>query len=119
MEEQVVNLKEFKKEAAKRRWKERVKKVGNWIVQNPEKAAVIGTSGVALTKWMLRIVNSSIRTAETRKETKAKKCRIYDRSLMKHWELKRPLTNKELKRIDDRKKDEKLVDILSEMRVLK
>lgn len=125
--EKTVNIDDFKKELEKRKKKEklnqRINSVKNWAANNPELATLTATTllgvGAATVKSGLRITNSIIRTSATRKESKAKELKIYDRSMMKYWNLRRPLTNDELKEIERRKKNEKLSDILESMKVLK
>ena len=112
-----------KKLERKQKWEKRINNVKTWASENPEKAAfafttLVGT-GAAMVKGGIRITNSLIRTSNVRKENKAKELKIYDRSMMKHWKLRRPLTAEEQIRIANKGKDERLVDLLIDMKVLK
>lgn len=122
-----VNIDDFKKAKKKlerkQKWEKRINDVKAWASQNPEKAAfafttIVGT-GAAVVKGGIRITNSLIRTGNVRRENKAKELKIYDRSMMKHWKLRRPLTAEEQIRIANKGKDERLVDLLIDMKVLK
>ena len=122
-----VNIDDFKKAKKKlerkQKWEKRINDVKTWASENPEKAAFVFTTavgtGAAGIKGGLRIINSLIRTGEARRENKEKDLKIYDRSMMKHWKLKRPLTAEEQLRIANKGKDERLVDLLIDMRVIK
>lgn len=125
--EETVKIDDFKKEKKrierKQKWEKRFNDAKAWAAQNPEKAglifATVVSTGAAVVKGGIRITNSIIRTGNIRRENKAKELSIYDRSSMMKFKLKRPLTAEEKLRIAAKGKDEKLVDLLADMKVLK
>lgn len=91
--------------------------VGNWFVDNKDWLVVVVPIGLVVlgkTITAVRIHTNNLA------EVKMKENYIYDRSLGYSLRLKRRLNAKQLELIQARKDNgEKLIDILSSMRVLK
>ena len=128
MEDNVISMKEIKKESKRRERKEwfekKVESVTNWFNNNRELAMIVIPAGLAvggfIIKGSVKAVNGAIRTHNLKKEEDLKNLYCYDRSLGHYWKLRRELTNDEWVEIDKRKKaGERLADILSELKVLK
>ncbi len=121
---ETVNMEDFKKEKRKRERKERVtngvNKIANWCDKNKETLAIaLPVLGAGIT-GTTKIVKSISRNAALKQEKKLKERFVYDRSLGKYLELKKPLNNHQLKTILERKDNgEKLSTILQSMKLLK
>lgn len=121
---ETVNFGEFKKETKKRKRKEwfdeKLNKTANWIGRNKETIAVVAPVVIAGLSGSTKIVKGISKHAALNKEKQLKERFVYDRSLGKYLELKKPLTNSQLKTILDRKENgEKLGSILQNMNLLK
>ena len=121
MSENVVNLKDFQKEAKKREIKEwfnaKYQKGKEFVIRNKEALIVLTPVAIKGVTTITKVVGKHI---NLRKEESIKNLYCYDRSLGHYWSLKRELTNQEWLEIDRRKKNgERLADILSDFRVLK
>lgn len=121
MKDNVLKFEDFKKEAKKREFKEKVKsKIQNgkeWLERNKEMVITITPIIIGGITTIVKVVGK--RNNLSKQETlKDEYC--YDRSLGHYWRLRRSLSNKEWLEIDKRKKDgERLSDILNDMKVLK
>lgn len=121
MEIEMVNMKDFKKEAKRRAYKEKViEKIQNgkeWIIQNKEAVITLTPVIIGGITTIAKVVGKH---KNLRKEEDLKDLYCYDRSLGHYWRLRRELTNQEWLEIDRRKKNgERLSDILAELKVLK
>lgn len=116
-----VSIDDFKKEAKKRAFKEKVKQKlarGKEIVINNKEAIAILTP--IIIKGITTTTKAVTKNASLRKEEKNKNLYCYDPSLGHYWKLKRELTNSEWLEIDRRRsKGERYADILDDLRVLK
>ena len=119
-----IDINEFKKEEKRREHKERFNKkvniTANWIRNNKETLAiVIPVVGVSI-KGTAKIIKGISKNVALSQEKRLKEKFIYDRSLGKYLELKKPLTNAQMKSILERKDNgEKLGSILQNMNLLK
>lgn len=121
---ETININEFKKEQKKRERKERFNKKLNdtakWVGNNKEALAVIiPVVGVSI-KGGAKIIKSLSRNAALKQERYLKENFIYDRSLGRHLELRKPLSHEQMKSILERKENgEKLASILQKMNLLR
>ena len=119
-----IDIVDFKKEEKRRERKERFNKkaniIANWIRNNKETLAiVIPVVGVSI-KGTAKIIKGISKNVALSQEKQLKEKFIYDRSLGKYLELKKPLTNAQMKSILERKDNgEKLGSILQNMNLLK
>ena len=119
-----IDIVDFKKEEKRRERKERFNKkvniTANWIRNNKETLAiVIPVVGVSI-KGTAKIIKGISKNVALSQEKQLKEKFIYDRSLGKYLELKKPLTNAQMKSILERKDNgEKLGSILQNMNLLK
>lgn len=118
---EVVSMEDFKREAKKRAFKEKVKqKIQNgkeWCMRNKEAVITLVPVAIGGVTTIIKVVS---KRSNLRKQETLKDLYCYDRSLGHYWRLRRELSNKEWLEIDQRKKNgERLSDILSEMKVLK
>lgn len=114
-------LKDFHKEARKRKFKKKVDEIKNktcdFVRGHKQEILIYGPiivgAGGTLIKFLGKRVN-------LKKQEDLKDLYCYDRSLGHYWRLRRELSNREWLEIDTRKKNgERLSDILDEMKVLK
>ena len=118
---EVVAMEDFKREAKKRAFKEKIKtKIQNgkeWCIRNKEAVITLAPVAIGGVTTIAKVVS---KRSNLRKQETLKDLYCYDRSLGHYWRLRRELSNKEWLEIDQRKKNgERLSDILSEMKVLK
>ena len=119
-----IDIDDFKKEEKRRERKERFNKkvniTANWIRNNKETLAiVIPVVGVSI-KGTAKIIKGISKNVALSQEKQLKEKFIYDRSLGKYLELKKPLTNAQMKSILERKDNgEKLGSILQNMNLLR
>ena len=119
-----IDIDDFKKEEKRRERKERFNKkvniTANWIRNNKETLAiVIPVVGVSI-KGTAKIIKGISKNVALSQEKQLKEKFIYDRSLGKYLELKKPLTNAQMKSILERKDNgEKLSSILRTENLLK
>lgn len=112
--------KQFRKEKRKKEFKRKVNETLYWIKENKEVLILVIPAAVTVTKWSLRVVNSVSRNVALVQEKKIKDLKIYDRSMGKYLDLKRPLTQNDMKIILDRRDNgERLSNILMDMNLLK
>lgn len=119
-----IDINDFKKEEKRRERKERFNKkaniAANWIRNNKETLAIaIPVVGVSI-KGTAKIIKGISKNVALSQEKQLKERFIYDRSLGKYLELKKPLTNAQMKSILERKDNgERLASILQNMNLLK
>lgn len=92
----------------------------NWCVQNKELAipAILGATTVV--KGVTKITSKAMYNHAVNKEIAFKERTIYDHSLGRYVELKKPLTNAQALTVEERKaQGEKLHVILNDMGLLK
>lgn len=116
-----VNIDDFRKEAKKREFKEKlnqkVQSGKEWFVRNKDAVITLTPIVIGGAATIAKVVGKRV---NLHKEEQLKDLYCYDRSLGHYWRLKRELTNKEWLEIDQRKKNgERLSDILDELKVLK
>lgn len=121
---ETFNFEEIKKEAKKRERKEwfndKLKNTAKWLGDNKETIAVVAPVVIASVSGSTKIVKGISKHVALNKEKQLKERFVYDRSLGKYLELKKPLSNSQLKTILDRKENgEKLGVILQNMNLLK
>ena len=121
---ETFNFEEIKKEAKKRERKEwfnsKLKNTAKWLSDNKETIAVVAPVVIAGVSGSTKIVKGISKHVALNKEQQLKERFVYDRSLGKYLELKKPLSNSQLKTILDRKENgEKLGNILQNMNLLK
>ena len=119
-----VDICDFKKEADKRERKEwfykKLNNTVNWVQNNKEALIIIIPIVGAGVSGSTKVIKGISRHIALNKEKRLKELFIYDRSLGKYLELKKPLTNSQLKTILNRKENgEKLSIILQNMNLLK
>lgn len=112
--------KQFRREQRKKEFKRKVDETINWVRENKEVLVLIIPAAVTITKGSLRVVNSISRNVALMQEKRIKDLKIYDRSLGRYLDLKRPLTQNDMKTVLERKDNgEKLSNILMDMNLLK
>lgn len=112
--------KQFRKEKRKKEFKRKVNEALYWIKENKEVLIIVIPAAVTVTKWSLRVVNSLSRNIALMQEKKIKDLKIYDRSMGKYLDLKRPLNQNDMKIVLERRDNgEKLSNILIDMDLLK
>ena len=110
----------IKKERFKRKVKESFQKTVYWINDNKEFLMIAIPAVVAVTKCGSKVIGSIARNIALNKEQKMKDLYIYDRSLGRYIELRRPLRNQDMKIILDRRENgERLSNILMDMNLMK
>lgn len=121
---ETININDFKKEQKRRERKEwfnkKVNETAQWVGNNKEALAIIiPVVGVGI-KGIAKIIKGVSRNAALKQERYLKENFIYDRSLGRHLELKKPLSNEQMKSILERKENgERLASILQNMNLLK
>lgn len=118
---EIIKIEDFRKEAKKREFKEKVNsKIQSgkeWLERNKETVIAAAPVVIGSIAGLVKAVN---KRNNLHKQEVLKDEYCYDRSLGHYWRLRRPLSNKEWLEIDKRKKNgERLSDILDEMKVLK
>lgn len=112
--------KRIKKEQFKRRIKEKIDNGFRWVNDNKELLIVIIPAAVAITKGGFKVAKSISRNIALSQEKKMKDRFIYDRSLGRYVELRRPLKNRDMQIILERKdRGEKLSTILLDLDLIK
>lgn len=118
------NFRENVKEKANDlRWKATYKwrEFKSWVKRNPEEAAVVIPAACGLILKLTKMVLvSRKKDMQLEEERELKENYCYDRALGHYWQLRRALTNREWREIEERKEaGETLGAILESMRVLK
>ena len=116
MEDKIINLDAFKKELKKRQLKEKASKAWEFCKEHPAESFALATATVG---GLFGLVKRHDRHAAIRKEQELKDRYIYDRSIGKHWKMRKTPSTGECLEIERRKKaGESMGDILSSMRLL-
>ena len=102
-------------------WKDRqvqrAKDGVQWCVDHPEFGIPIVLAAV---KGGQKVITNASRAYTVEKEIRFRQCSIYDRSMGRYIELKRPLTDYEAMIIEERKRNgEGLMAILTSMNLVK
>ena len=120
----IIDLKDLEKEKRrnerKQEFERKVREVGQWVSNNKDVLLItLPVAGVVL-KNGTKLVKGIHRSSILRQEKNMKERMIFDRSLGKYLELKRPLKNADMKAILARRDNgEKLSSILLDMNLLK
>lgn len=105
----------FKRDAKKTFWT-----VTYWLKDNYDVLLLVVPAGLGAIKCGSKIINGISRNIALAQEKRIKDLRIYDRSLGKYIELKRPLKQSDMKTIFERRENgEKLSSILMDLRLMK
>lgn len=121
---ETINIDDFRKESKRRELKEKVKakasnayqKTKAFCINNRE---IVIPVVITLSTGLVKLSKMAVKSKNLKKEEQLKEEYCYDRSLGHYWKLRRPLTNDEWLEIDQRKRnDERLSDILAELKVL-
>ena len=114
------NLIYFEKEAKRRKRKERVERGFEFVKDNWVWLSGAIPAGVVVTKYVGKVVVKGMQTYRTNAEIRFKERTIYDHSLGRYVELKRPLTSDQALSIERRRSEgERLHMILDDMNLLK
>ena len=124
VEAEVIDVKSLEKKVKKERFKRKVKeKVQNtiyWINENKEFLIIVVPAASAILGGGFKVIRSISRNVALAQEKRIKDMRIYDRSMGKYIELKRPLKNADMKTILERRENgEKLSNILMDLKLIK
>ena len=112
--------KQFRKEKRKKEFKRKVNEALYWINENKEVLVIVIPAALTIAKMGTSLVKSLLKIVELSQEKKIKDLKIYDRSMGKYLDLKRPLTQKDMKIVLERRENgEKLSNILMDMNLLK
>lgn len=92
-----------------------------WVKSNPQEAAIVIPAACGLiVKLTKMILVSRKKDLQLEEERELKENYVYDRALGHYWHIRRALTNREWREIEERKEaGETLGSILESMRVLK
>lgn len=124
MEKQEINVKSFQRkckiENFKRKVKEKVNETVVWVNDNKEVLVIVVPAAASVIGGLIRLAKSVSHNVSVKQEQKYKDTHIYDRSLGRYVELRRPLSNKDMQVILDRKDNgEKLSSILMDLNLIK
>ena len=124
VEAEVINTKSFerkcKREQFKRKVKAKIQEVIYWIDENKEFLIIVIPAASAILTGGFKVIKSLSRNVALAQEKRIKDMRIYDRSMGKYVELKRPLKNSDMKTILERRENgEKLSSILMDLNLIK
>lgn len=124
VEAEVVDVnsleKELKKQQFKRKVKEKIQNTVYWINENKEFLIIVVPAASAILGGGFKVIRSISRNIALSQEKRIKDMRIYDRSMGKYIELKRPLKNADMKTILERRENgEKLSNILMDLKLIK
>lgn len=124
MNNDMITFAQFEKERKRRERRQKIEDSLGWLsglIRDNKELAIIGIPAVvAITKSISNAVSKTVSANATKKEIQFKERTIYDRSLGRYVELKRPLTPTEALIIEERRaRGEKLHEILNDMRLLK
>ena len=109
-----------KRERFRRKVKEKVQETIYWINENKEFLIIVVPAASAILTGGFKVVRSLSRNIALAQEKRIKNMRIYDRSMGKYIELKRPLKNSDMKTILERRENgEKLSNILMDLNLIK
>ena len=121
---EVIDVKAFerkcKRENFKRKVKENIHKTVIWINDNKEFLVIAIPAAATVVSGTYKIVRKVSNNIAIAQQQRIKDMRIYDRSLGKYVELKRPLTNSDMKVILERRENgERLSNILMDLCLIK
>lgn len=121
---EVINSKSFerkaKRERFKRKVKEKIQETIYWINDNKEFLIIAIPAASAVLTGGFKVIKAISRNIALAQEKRIKDMRIYDRSMGKYIELKRPLNNSDMKTILERRENgEKLSSILMDLKLVK
>ena len=119
-----VEIVDFEKELKRRQRKENISKAWNeftgFVRNNQDVLLFVVPSAVTVISGATRIVSKLIARSTVEREIRFKERTIYDHSLKRYAELKRPLKASEAIEIERRRNNgEKLNTILNDMNLLK
>jgi hypothetical protein len=116
----MILRKKRKKESVKEWFNKKVNDTTNWIRDNKETLAIAVPVIAAGLSGTTKIIKGISKNVALKQEKELKEKFIYDRSLGKYLELKKPLNSNQLKTVLERKENgEKLSTILNNMNLLK
>lgn len=117
---ETVDLREAKWRYRWGKVKEKASDGLKWVVENKDVAVPLIIAGSTAAQGVVKITCKLLQNRAVNKEIDYKERTIYDRSLGRYVELKKPLTNAQALTIEERRADgEKLISILDDMRLLK
>lgn len=121
MDEKVIDIRVVGKEKGfdkiKRKAKEYYTKTKDWCIDHQEELLVYVPLALAAITSVCKTANKAI---DANREKKLKDMYIYDRSLGRYIELKRPLNQRDLTNITSRRQNnERLTDILLDMNLVR
>lgn len=119
-----VTIVDFEKEVKRRERKQAIQKRWNeftgFVRDNKDVLVLVVPSAVAVVSGVTKITSKAIAAHTLNKEIRFKECTIYDRSLGRYVQLRKPLTAAQALTIEERRANgEKLHLILEDMRLLK
>lgn len=119
-ETRTISEKELKWSRVKRKVINRINGTLEWINQNKEALVIIVPVAVAAFNGGSKIVRGILNNVALAQEKRLKELKIYDRSMGRYIDLKRPLRQSDMKIILERKENgEKLSNILMDLNLLK
>ena len=121
---EVIDVKAFerkcKRKNFKRKVKENIHKTVIWINDNKEFLVIAIPAAATVVSGTYKIVRKVSNNIAIAQQQRIKDMRIYDRSLGKYVELKRPLRNSDMKVILERRENgERLSNILMDLCLIK
>lgn len=106
---------DFKRKAKRAFWN-----ATYWLKDNYDVLLLVVPAGVFVVRSGVKVTKLISHNIALSQERKVKDLRIYDRSLGKYLELKRPLKNNDMKTILERKENgEKLSSILMDLNLIR
>ena len=112
--------KEIRKAQRKREIRNKINDAMNWLNHNKEVLVIVIPAGIAVFNGSIKLGRSISRNIALRQEKQIKELKIYDRSLGRYIDLKRPLKQSDMKTILERKENgERLANILMDMNLMK
>lgn len=96
MNNNMITFAQFEKERKRRERRQKIEDSLGWLsglIRDNKELAIIGIpAAVAITKGITNAIGKTVSANSTKREIRFKECTIYDRSLGRYVELKRPLT---------------------------
>ena len=112
--------KQFRKEQRKKEFKRKVNEALDWIKDNKEVLVIVIPAALALTKEGVKVIKYLSKNVALIQEKRIKDLKIYDRSMGRYLDLKRPLNQNDMKIVLERRDNgEKLSNILMDLGLLK
>lgn len=114
---------DFEKELRRKRRMEAIARkcseAAEWIQRNKEAILIATPVAAGAVKVLSKAVSNAKRCNYLKREKNLRELYCYDRSLGHYWKLRKPLSNSDWTRINNRRnKGEALADILISMNVL-